>query len=76
MTVADQFMPHRMYRPLHDANNDNSSSENGVSLPLEGLHRETAFRSSTRLPVFTSILVWTLLAVVGWGVVALAFRFL
>lgn len=69
-------MPHRMYRPLHDANNDNSSPENGISLPLQGLDRETVFRSSTRLPVFTSILVWVLLAVVGWGVVALAVRFL
>ena len=76
MTVADQFMPHRMYRPLHDANHDNSLPDNGISLPLEGLHGKTAFRASTRLPVFTSILVWILLAVVGWGVVALAFRFL
>ena len=69
-------MPHRMYRPLHDANNDNSLPDNGISLPLEGLHGESAFRPQTRLPVFTSILVWILLAVVGWGAVALAVRFL
>lgn len=66
-------MPHRMYRPLHDANNDNSLPDHGISLPLEGLHGEAG--SQTRLPVFTSILVWVLLAVVGWGAVALAFRF-
>ena len=65
-----------MYRPSHDANNDNSSHDNGISLPLQGLHGETMFRTRTRLPVFTSILVWILLAVVGWGVVALAVRFL
>lgn len=74
MTVVDQFMPHRMYRPLHDANNDNSSPD-GISLPLEGLHGETTFRAQTRMPVFTSILVWVLLAVMGWGAVALAIRF-
>lgn len=68
-------MPHRMYRPLHDANNDNSLPDNGISLPLEGLHREVASRAGTRLPVVTSILVWVLLAVVGWGAVALTFRF-
>lgn len=73
MTVVDQFMPHRMYRPLHDANNDNSTPDNGISLPLEGLNGQN---TGTRLPVFTSILVWVLLAVVGWGVVALAFRFI
>ena len=69
-------MPHRMHRPLHDANNDNSLPDNGISLPLEGLHGETMFRARARLPVATSLLVWILLAVVGWGVVALAFRFL
>lgn len=69
-------MPHRMYRPLHNANNDNSLPENGVSLPLEGLHGESLFRPQARLPMFTSILVWVLLAVAGWGAVALAFRFL
>jgi hypothetical protein len=69
-------MPHRMLRPLHDANNDNSLPESGISLPLEGLHGDSSFRAQSRLPVFTSILVWILLAVVGWGVVALGFRFL
>lgn len=75
MTVVDQYMPHRVYRPLHDANNDNSVPDNGISLPLEGLHGDSAHRSQSRLPVFTSILVWILLAVMGWGAVALAIRF-
>ena len=63
----------------HQAQNDNFGD--GISLPASASRWRAALirlqsRHDDRLPPFTSALVWVLLAVVGWGAIAMAIYFL
>ncbi|HSS15036.1 MAG TPA: hypothetical protein VLL04_14140 [Rhizomicrobium sp.] len=78
MTVIDHYLPSRTNWVSQPAHNDNMVNEDDTS-PSRLDRAEVAYREDGKdkpLPPFTSVLIWILLAVIGWGAIALAIRLL
>jgi hypothetical protein len=76
--VIDHYLPSRINWVSQPAHNDNMVNEDARS-PSRFDRAELANREEGKdkpLPPFTSILIWVLLAVIGWGVIAVAIHLL
>jgi hypothetical protein len=68
VTSVHSYLPRRWAFPL--AHNDNVAGTDFSAGPLAGSP------GHGRLPPFTSVLVWSVLAIAGWALVAAAIRWL
>jgi len=75
VTIIDAHSPRRTHWLSQPAHNDNVID--GDDLSSVGVRPAASTRrKDNRLPPFTSALIWVLLAIIGWGLIALAINLL
>jgi hypothetical protein len=76
VTVIDSYAPRGA--SADRASNDNTLMNSGAAQPADALrgHAGHLPLDDQRLSVFTCVLVWALLAILGWGAIALFIHFI